>query len=51
MGIVYLTPMARVPQLGVAYLVFAIIWRSRKRITTDGRLFALYLGLYAVARV
>ena len=61
-GIVYLNPMARVPQLGVAYqpaffyeqlwdlLIFAMIWRLRKRITTDGRLFALYLGLYAAGK-
>ena len=61
-GIVYLNPMARAPQLGVAYqpaffyeqlwdlLVFAIIWRMRKRISADGQLFALYLGLYAIGK-
>jgi phosphatidylglycerol:prolipoprotein diacylglycerol transferase len=61
-GIVYLNPGARVPQLGVAYqpaffyeqlwdvLVFALLWRFRKRITGDGQLFALYLGLYAVGK-
>jgi phosphatidylglycerol---prolipoprotein diacylglyceryl transferase len=61
-GIVYLNPGARVPQLGVAYqpaffyeqlwdlLVFAVLWRLRKRITADGQLFALYLGLYAVGK-
>ena len=61
-GIMYLNPMARPPQLGVAYqpaffyeqlwdvLVFVIIWRLRKHITADGRLFALYLGLYAVGK-
>jgi phosphatidylglycerol:prolipoprotein diacylglycerol transferase len=61
-GVVYLNPMARVPQLGVAYqpaffyeqlwdlLVFAVLWRLRKRVTIDGWLFALYLGLYAVGK-
>ena len=61
-GIVYLNPGARAPQLGVAYqpaffyeqlwdlLVFAIIWRMRGRLTKDGQLFALYLGLYAVGK-
>ena len=61
-GVVYLNPGARVPQLGVAYqpaffyeqlwdvLIFAILWRLRKRITGDGQLFALYLGLYAIGK-
>lgn len=61
-GVVYRNPGARVPQLGVAYqpaffyeqlwdvLVFAILWRLRGRITGDGQLFALYLGLYAVGK-
>jgi len=61
-GVVYQNPGARVPQLGVAYqpaffyeqlwdlLVFAILWRLRKRITADGQIFALYLGLYAVGK-
>ena len=61
-GVVYLNPMARVPQLGVAYqpaffyeqlwdlIVFAVLWRLRKRVTIDGWLFALYLGLYAVGK-
>jgi len=61
-GIVYLNPMARAPQLGVAYqpaffyeqlwdlLVFAILWRMRGRLTKDGQLFALYLGLYAIGK-
>ena len=59
---VYLNPMARPPQLCVAYqpaffygqlwdlLVFAILWRMRGRLTNDGQLFALYLGLYAVGK-
>ncbi len=57
-----MNPGVRVPQLGVAYqpaffyeqrwdvLVFAILWQLRKRITSDGQLFALYLGLYAVGK-
>jgi phosphatidylglycerol:prolipoprotein diacylglycerol transferase len=61
-GIVYLNPMARAPQLGVAYqpaffyeqlwdlAVFAILWRLRGRFKEDGRLFALYLGLYAIGK-
>lgn len=61
-GIVYWNPGARVPQLGVAYqpaffyeqlwdvLVFAVLWRFRKRIAGDGQLFALYLGLYAAGK-
>ena len=61
-GIVYLNPGARVPQLGVAYqpaffyeqlwdlLIFAILWRLRGRITADGQLFALYLGLSALGK-
>lgn len=61
-GIVYLNPGARAPELGVAYqpaffyeqiwdlLIFAILWRMRKRITADGQLFALYLGLYAIGK-
>ena len=61
-GVVYLNPMARAPQLGVAYqpaffyeqlwdlLVFAILWRLRGRFKEDGRLFALYLGLYAIGK-
>jgi phosphatidylglycerol---prolipoprotein diacylglyceryl transferase len=50
------------PRLGVAYqplffyeqlwdlAVFAILWLLRKRLTTDGQLFALYLGLYAIGK-
>jgi phosphatidylglycerol---prolipoprotein diacylglyceryl transferase len=61
-GIVYLNPEAHVPRLGVAYqpaffyeqlwdlVVFAILWRLRGRLKEDGRLFALYLGLYAVGK-
>lgn len=61
-GIMYLNPMARAPQLGVAYqpaffyeqlwdlMVFAIVWRLRGRFKKDGQLFALYLGLYAIGK-
>lgn len=61
-GVMYLHPGAMVPQRGVAYqpvflyemlwdlLVFAVLWRVRTRITTDGWLFALYLGLYAAGK-
>jgi prolipoprotein diacylglyceryltransferase len=31
-------------------VVFAILWRLRGRITGDGQLFALYLGLYAIGK-
>lgn len=61
-GVIYLNPGAMVPQRGVAYqpvflyemlwdvLVFAVLWRFRTRIATDGWLFALYLGLYAAGK-
>ncbi len=61
-GIVYLHPGAMAPQLGIAYqpvffyeqlwdlAVFAILWLFRKRLATDGQLFALYLGLYAIGK-
>jgi phosphatidylglycerol---prolipoprotein diacylglyceryl transferase len=61
-GIRYLNPGAMAPQLGVAYqptfayeaawdlVVFAILWKLRKRVRGDGRLFAIYLGLYAVGK-
>ena len=31
-------------------VVFVILWRLRGRLKKDGRLFALYLGLYAVGK-
>ncbi|MBI4503924.1 MAG: prolipoprotein diacylglyceryl transferase, partial [Chloroflexi bacterium] len=61
-GVVYLNPGAMVPQLGVAYqpvflyeqawdlAVFAVLWLLRCRLTVDGQLFALYLGLYAAGK-
>jgi phosphatidylglycerol:prolipoprotein diacylglycerol transferase len=62
LGIVYQNSGAMVPQLGVAYqpvflyeqawdlLVLGILWLLRKRLKTDGRLFAVYLGLYALGK-
>jgi phosphatidylglycerol:prolipoprotein diacylglycerol transferase len=61
-GIVYLNPGAMAPHLGVAYqpvffyellwdlAIFLIVWPLRKRLASDGRLFAVYLGLYAVGK-
>lgn len=61
-GIVYLNPGAMAQQLGVAYqpvffyeqlwdlAVFALVWSLRRRLRTDGQLFALYLGLYAAGK-
>ena len=61
-GIIYTNPGAHAPQLGVAFqpsfmyeqlwdlLIFALLWSLRKRIKTDGYLFALFLGLYAAGK-
>ncbi len=61
-GVVYLNPGAMAPQLGVAYqpvflyeqlwdlAVFALLWWVRRRLSVDGHLFALYLGLYALGK-
>ena len=61
-GITYLNPGAMAPQRGVAYEpvflyemlwdlgVFALLWTLRGRLRRDGRLFALYLGLYAIGK-
>ncbi|MCZ7574360.1 MAG: prolipoprotein diacylglyceryl transferase [Ardenticatenaceae bacterium] len=61
-GIVYVNPGAMVPQPGVAYqpvfayealwdlAVFAVLWRLRRHIKTDGYLFALSLALYAAGK-
>jgi phosphatidylglycerol---prolipoprotein diacylglyceryl transferase len=61
-GVVYLNSGAMVPQLGVAYqpvflyeqawdfLVFGALWLLRKRLKSNGQLFAVYLGLYAVGK-
>ena len=61
-GVVYLNPGAMAPQLGVAYqpvflyeaawdlAVFGLLWAARRRVTADGQLFALYLGLYATGK-
>lgn len=61
-GVMYLNPGAMAPKLGVAYqpvffyeqlldvAIFTVLWTFRKRITADGQLFALYLGLYAIGK-
>jgi phosphatidylglycerol:prolipoprotein diacylglycerol transferase len=61
-GIIYRNPGAMSPELGVAYqpvflyeqiwdlVVFAALWAMRRRLATDGQLFALYLGLYAIGK-
>jgi phosphatidylglycerol---prolipoprotein diacylglyceryl transferase len=61
-GIVYLHPAAMAPSLGVAYqptffyelllglAIFGILWTTRRRLVTDGQLFALYLALYAAGK-
>jgi phosphatidylglycerol---prolipoprotein diacylglyceryl transferase len=61
-GVVYLNPGAMPPKLGVAYqpvffyeqlwdlAIFVVLWSVRKRLKTDGQVFALYLGLYAAGK-
>jgi phosphatidylglycerol---prolipoprotein diacylglyceryl transferase len=61
-GIVYLNPGAMAPGLGVAYqpvflyeqiwalVIFGLLWASRRRLSGDGQLFALYLGLYPAGK-
>jgi phosphatidylglycerol:prolipoprotein diacylglycerol transferase len=61
-GLVYTNPGAHAPQLGVAFqpsflyeqvwdvLIFLVLWSLRKRIKTEGYLFALFLGLYAAGK-
>ncbi|MBI2941671.1 MAG: prolipoprotein diacylglyceryl transferase [Chloroflexi bacterium] len=61
-GITYLNPHAMAPQLGIAYqpvflyeqlwdlAIFAVLWRLRRRLTADGQVFALYLGLYSAGK-
>jgi len=58
-GLAYANPEAMVPQLGVAYqptpayemigdlLIFALLWKVRRRLKTDGSLFLTYLLLYS----
>lgn len=60
-GVAYTHPGAMVPELGVAYepvflyemgwdlAVFSVLWVLRGRLR-NGRLFALYLGLYAIGK-
>ena len=62
LGLAYLRPGAMVPQLGVFYapmplyeivanlVLFAIVWRLRRKDLANGTLFLTYLGLYGVAR-
>ena len=61
-GVRYVNPASMAPQLGVALqpvfayealldlAVFGVLWAFRKRVTRPGRLFALYLGLYAIGK-
>lgn len=61
-GIVYLNERALAPAIGVAFqptffyemllslLLFGILWSARRHVHVDGRLFALFLGLYAVGK-
>jgi phosphatidylglycerol:prolipoprotein diacylglycerol transferase len=61
-GVVYLNPEAMAPSLGVAYhptpayemigdvLIFALLWRLRGRLKTDGALFLVYLALYSTLK-
>ncbi len=61
-GVVYLNPGAMAPSLGVAYhptmvyemigdlLIFALLWRLRTRLKTEGTLFLVYLSLYSALK-
>ncbi len=61
-GFAYTSPNALVPKLGVYYtpmpvyeivvnlVIFAILWKLRKRNWADGRLFLAYLILYSIER-
>jgi phosphatidylglycerol---prolipoprotein diacylglyceryl transferase len=61
-GVVYLNPEAMAPNLGVAYhptpayemigdvLIFALLWRLRRRVKTEGVLFLVYLALYSTLK-
>lgn len=61
-GVTYLHPGAMVPQLGVAYeplflyemglalVIFALLWSLRSRLRVGGQLFATYLALYALGK-
>ncbi|MCL4507313.1 MAG: prolipoprotein diacylglyceryl transferase [Chloroflexi bacterium] len=62
LGFAYVSPNALVPQLGVYYtpyplfeivmnlVIFAILWRLRKRDLPDGALALIYLVLYSAGR-
>lgn len=61
-GLVYVNPGAMAPSLGVAYhanpvyemvgdlLIFALLWRLRTRLKSDGALFLIYLSLYSALK-
>ncbi len=61
-GLSYVNPAAMAPQLGVALqpvfayealwdlAVFVVLWALRGRVRQPGRLFAVYLGLYAAGK-
>lgn len=61
-GIAYVNPAAMAPSLGVAYhptpayemlgdlLIFALLWRLRGRVRTDGAIFLTYLALYSTLK-
>ena len=61
-GVRYINPGAMAPELGTAYqptflyeaawdvLLFAVLWMLRRRLHGDGKLFAIYLALYAVGK-
>ena len=61
-GVSYVNPAAMAPQLGVALqpvfayealwdlAIFALLWTLRGRVRQPGRLFALYIGLYAAGK-
>ncbi len=61
-GVAYANPRALAPELGVAYqptflyeagwdlVIFALLWTLRNRALPDGRLFGIYLSLYAIGK-
>jgi phosphatidylglycerol---prolipoprotein diacylglyceryl transferase len=61
-GIAYVNPAAMAPSLGVAYhptpayemlgdlLIFALLWKLRGRVRTDGVIFLAYLALYSTLK-
>jgi phosphatidylglycerol---prolipoprotein diacylglyceryl transferase len=61
-GVAYVNPAAMAPSLGVAYhptpayemlgdlLIFALLWKLRGRVRTDGAIFLTYLALYSTLK-